>query len=85
MACDSGSRGRSAQSGASRGVGAMILDRLDAAPAELELRTGWSIEDLKVKQALRARIRSIEARIAHLDNGGLPPPRPSPVTNRLGR
>ena len=34
----------------------------------------WSVEDAKVKQAIKQRIRAIEARIAALDAGPAPPP-----------
>lgn len=46
----------------------------------------WSVDDAKVKEAVRARIGTIEARMAELDGfGGLPPPLRSAVTRRLAR
>ena len=46
----------------------------------------WSVEDAKMKETVRARIRAIEGRIAELDGtDALPPPHRAAVTSRLAR
>ena len=45
----------------------------------------WTVEDKKVKEAVRNRIRAIEARIAALDSGTAPPPASLSPAARLAR